>query len=254
MTATSSPGEHAELDAAQRVHRGLAAAVHARRLAQLEHELGHRTLSRSRSSRTARGRGRRASRRRRDLAVVEPAHLGLGGEDHRFEDQQPRGVALLVGARLELRELLQRAQRGGALGLHDGWDVDAGRRDRERELDGQLVPRAPAALDGRGEPPRHLAPALVGDAVRRAAVTVGLADGLDQAVAFEPPERRVDLADVQRPGRAGGGVELRSQLVAVHRAPLQQGEKTVPNRHAYRVCILRMLSQGATARLRVCAP
>ncbi|BDZ38735.1 hypothetical protein GCM10025863_13490 [Microbacterium suwonense] len=54
---------------------------------------------------------------------------------------------------------------------------------------------------------------------------------LDQAVALEALEGVVDLADVQRPGRAGAAVELGTKLVAVAGALVEDGEQTLTDGH-----------------------
>src|SRR3954467_13559357 len=45
------------------------------------------------------------------LAVVQPADLGLGLEDHRLQHEQPGGIAQRVGLGLEAGVGLQAAQR-----------------------------------------------------------------------------------------------------------------------------------------------
>ena len=87
----------------------------------------------------------------------------------------------------------------------------------------------------------QLGPAVVGDLVRPLP-PVGLRQRPDEPVALEPGQRGVDLPDVQRPGAAGGVLELGPQLVAVAGAPLQQGEQTVFDAHSYAVCIPRMFA------------
>ena len=58
------------------------------------------------------------------LAVVQPADLGLGAEDERVGDQQPR--QLITGGLARAGVVLQRPHGGRALRLDDGPDVDAG--------------------------------------------------------------------------------------------------------------------------------
>jgi hypothetical protein len=161
--------------------------------------------------------------------VVQPADLGLGAEDHRLQDEQPGEVAL-VAVDLEPRVLLERAQRRGALALDHVGDVDARRGDGERELDGEFVARAVGGADGRGEPAGEVAAARVRDRVRTLTGLV-LGERLDQAVAFQARQRRIDLADVERPGGTGRVLERGAQLVAVGRAVLEQREQTVFDAH-----------------------
>ena len=81
-----------------------------------------------------------------------------------------------------------------------------------------------------GEPRVELVAPGLGDGVADAALRVLLLR-LDQSVALEAGQGRVDLPDVERPGGAGRGVELVTQLVAVHRLPLEQGEQPVFDGH-----------------------
>src|SRR4051812_46314838 len=80
----------------------------------------------------------------------------------------------------------------------------------------------------------------VGEPVGDAPVGVRRPVLRDQTVALEAVEGRVDLPDVQRPGRAGGRVELRAQLVAVAGAALEERQQSVSDGHGYGVCILGM--------------
>ena len=183
----------------------------------------------------------------RDLAVVEPARLGLGLEDQLLQDEQPghvvalrRAPALDRGQRLRLEPgvVLHRLHGVVALGLDDGTDVHAGRADRHRELDGQLVTGRAAAVHGRLEPAPQLGAPGVGDDVERVAGVVLAALG-DHAVALQAVEGRIDLADVERPGGTGARLELRTELGAVARAVLKEGEEPVADGHTqyvYRVC------------------
>ncbi len=129
-----------------------------------------------------------------------------------------------------------------------------GHGDRERELDRQLVARRLGTGDGRGEPRRDL---LVPGRRRAVHDVTFLVDprSFDEAVTLEPGQRRVDLPDVERPGGARASLELRPQLVAVHRPLLQQRQQRVPDRHpvppvsGYRVCIPRMQRRATSLRL-----
>ena len=160
-----------QADRAQRVDRGLAASMHARHRAQLEDVLAHRLTSVGFSGVVSQ---RLSVPRELRFAVVEPACLGLRLEDHRLVDEQPRRVGALVGLHLAAGQLAQRAQRRGALLLHDGADVDAGRRERHRELDRELVARAALVLKRREKPAVELVAAGVGEAVGHLAVGVAV--------------------------------------------------------------------------------
>ena len=54
-----------------------------------------------------------------------------------------------------------------------------------------------------------------------------LADRLDEPVALEPGQGRVDLPDVERPGPPGPGLELGPQPRAVHRLGREQGQQSL---------------------------
>ncbi len=64
---------------------------------------------------------------------------------------------------------------------------------------------------------------------------------VDEAVAVESIERRVHLADVERPDASRGRLERRLQLVPVPRSVLEESEQTFTNRHSIpSMCIRRM--------------
>ena len=65
------------------------------------------------------------------------------------------------------------------------------------------------------------------DALRAGAVVVGV----DEAVALEPLEGRVDLPDVERPHLAGAVLELLAELQPVLRSFAEQGEEGVADAH-----------------------
>ena len=56
--------------------------------------------------------------------------------------------------------------------------------------------------------------------------------GLDELVPLEPLQRRVHLADVERPDLAGPGLELLAELQPVLRSLAQQRQQCVSNAHA----------------------
>ena len=205
--------------------------------------------------------------------MVEPADLRLRVEDERVEDQAPGQVGRLLRrcgatAALEPGVVLQRGHGGAALALDDRADVDTGQRHRDGELDRELVTGGLGARHRGGEPCRHLAPSGLGGAVDvRAVRCERLADtpvpgelapdlgrdDLDHAVPLEARQGRVDLTDVERPGLPRALLELRAELVAVHRPLLQdrqhgltdrhprlRGRSIGPRDHGYRVCIPRM--------------
>ena len=162
--------------------------------------------------------------------MVEPAHLGLGLEDHRVEHQPPGQVG--VGC------VLSRVYSCSVRMVAVRWVCTTARTSTPGVVSASASLMASssrgrsARLDRGGEPERQLGPARVGDLVRPLPPVV-LRQRAHQAVAFQPGEGGVDLPDVQRPGAAGGLLELGPQLVAVAGAAFEQGEQTVPDGHSY---------------------
>ena len=153
--------------------------------------------------------------------VVEPAQLGLGGEDHRVDDERAREV---LGAVVGIVDGPGSAAPGGAprdaarCGADHVGHLDAGKRRGDGQLEGQLVASRGAALDGGVEPAAHVRPAGIRDPPVHVPLLVGVAL-LGEAVALEAVEGVVDLADVERPRAAGATREFGPQLIAVARAP-----------------------------------
>ena len=85
----------------------------------------------------------------------------------------------------------------------------------------------------------HLVAAGLGHGVHHVALAVGPL-ALDQPVALQTRQGRVDLPDVQRPGATGAVLELRPQLVAVARALLEQGQQSVAHRHRWLPSVIRI--------------
>ena len=108
---------------------------------------------------------------------------------------------------------------------------------------------------GRGaQPLEQLVATDAGDLVallRAVAVVVGL----HEAVPFESLQRRVHLADVQRPHLTGAGLELVTQLQPVLGAVAEQREQGMANAHTsyytqYYTRVNPRLSCGISARVR----
>ena len=74
------------------------------------------------------------------------------------------------------------------------------------------------------------APAAVSEKVRCGPVAVVV--GVDEAVALEPLQGRVDLPDVERPHLAGAVLELLAELQPVLRSLAQQGQEGVADAHS----------------------
>ena len=83
----------------------------------------------------------------------------------------------------------------------------------------------------RAQPRRQLLLALGRDAKPALRALVAVVVGLDESVALEPLQRRVHLADVQRPHLAGSVLELLPELQPVLGALAQQRQQGVPDTH-----------------------
>ena len=134
------------------------------------------------------------------------------------------------GLRLDPRVALHDLDRVPAVHLQDLVDVGAGDLQRDQHLDHELVARRRDEVGRRAQPAGELFGAGGGDPVallRPLAVRVGL----DEPVALEALQRRVDLPDVQRPDLARPRLELALQPQAVLRPLAEQGEERVGDAH-----------------------
>src|SRR6266487_5884850 len=88
-------------------------------------------------------------------------------------------------------------------------------------------------LDGRPQPLLHLPGPQLGDGVARAVRTRPRLDlaCADLAVAGEPGERGVDLAEGEGPAPAEVGVVVALEVVAVAGLPLQQAQESQGHAH-----------------------
>ena len=263
----------AKLTAAQRVHLGRAlpwtrvtACELGGRWALIGRSLRACVLGRWRWRRGVRAVGRVGSRRARSRASQWSSQRTSASaaktSESRTSSQARSSRSRAGGAAraLEPGVVLQRGHGRGALLLDDRADVDAGHGDRHRQLDRQLVARRLGAGDRVvNQVATSARPASVTPVDRRGPRSSAPVP-LDQPVALEPGQGRVDLPDVERPGRAGALLELGAQLVAVHRPLLQQRQQspagstsappdpsTAPRGDGYRVCIPRM--HGSTRLL-----
>ena len=127
--------------------------------------------------------------------------------------------------------LLHRFHHMPAVHLHQVDHVDTPQPQRHLYLDHQLVPRW--RLDaGRGvQPPVQFALAARGDPEPLLGAIHLVGD--DAAVLLQPVERRIDLADVERPDIAGLGLELLPQLQSILRAFAEQRQQRVSNAHGH---------------------
>ena len=139
------------------------------------------------------------------LDEVEPTKLGLGEVDEAVEVDEPGQIGA-VGGCFEARVILERPHGSVALAAQDVVQGHGMGGKGELDLHGHLVAGGDVAGDGCVEPALGLSPPCVGDPVAHAALVVGpfLGHG---AIALEALEGGVDLADVDGPRRAGGGLE-----------------------------------------------
>ena len=156
MTATSSPGCDGQADVAQRVDGGVAGAVDAADVTQFEH--AHRTAS-SDGAGAADG---RAPARRRAIRVSQWSSQRTSASAWKIIDSRTSSQA---ASAIASAPALSRVAPAGcaasrALDLDDLADVDAGRGERERELDRELVARPDLARDRLLEPLLELVAAL----------------------------------------------------------------------------------------------
>ena len=115
--------------------------------------------------------------------------------------------------------------------LQDLVDVDPRDLQRHEHLDHELVARRRHELGRRAQPVGQLLGAGGGDPVSLLRALALAVVGLDEPVALEALQRRVDLADVQRPDLARPRLELVLQPQAVLRPLAEQGQEGVGDAH-----------------------
>jgi len=116
-----------------------------------------------------------------------------------------------------------------AVHLEQLGDVHAGHPDGHQYLDHQFVARRRRHVRRRAQPRGQLARAGRGD--REDVLRAVRAVRLDQAVALQALQGRVDLADVERPHLTGTGFEFLPQLQAVLGTLAEQGQQCVTDAH-----------------------
>ncbi len=153
---------------------------------------------------------------------VEPEQLGIGDEQ--------QAEVVVADILLEPGVLLHQLGQLPTVDLQEGGEIDLGEVQGDEHLDDQLVPRRRRHVRGRAEPGLEFLGPRRGQrehALRAGAVVVGV----DEPVALEPLEGRVDLPDVERPHLAGAVLELLSELQPVLRPLAQQREQRVADAH-----------------------
>ena len=107
-----------------------------------------------------------------------------------------------------MRPLLHQLHDVAAVHLDDVVHVDVRQARRHQHLDHEFVPGRFRQVRWRPQPSRELFLTEFGDAVVLLTLVFFDVVRMGQPVAFEPLERRVDLADVERPHLAGARLEL----------------------------------------------
>src|SRR5262245_40408793 len=92
--------------------------------------------------------------------------------------------------------------------LQDLLDVGSGDLQRDEHLDPELVARGRDELRWRAQPVAELTRPFASDPVALLRALAFAVVGLDESVTFEALQRRVHLADVQRPHLAGARLEF----------------------------------------------
>jgi len=175
------------------------------------------------------------------LTQLQPGHLGLGLADQQIGHHQLWQVAPAFGLGLVAGVLLQQLQGGGALAPDHLVRGPVAGGHRGYQLDQQLVADQAVAGDRGGEPVGQGRPADRGDLVGLATLGIDLPGG-DQAVAFQPGQGGVDLADVQRPTLAQPPLHGGLELVAVVGLLVQQRQQRVLDRHRHSLQVILLLS------------
>lgn len=140
---------------------------------------------------------------------------------------------------LEPGQVLESAQRRHTLGLHDVVDVHPGLVTAMASLIASSSRGRSARATGVPNQRRTSSVPSGLNPVDETALIVG-AHPDDHAVALKAGQGGVDLSDVERPGGAGGGLELHAQLIAVPRSLGEQGQQAVTDRHTYAAGIPRI--------------
>ena len=196
----------------------------------------HRRLPTCRRSRSGAVRSLGRRRRQRGGPALEAAVDAVEPADQRVEPEQlgvgdeQEAELVVAGVLLEPGVLLHQLGQLPAVDLQEGGDVDLREVEGDEHLDDELVPRRRRHVRGRAEPGLELLGPRRGqreDALRAGAVVVGV----DEPVALEPLQGRVDLPDVERPHLAGAVLELLAELQPVLRSLAEQGEEGVADAH-----------------------
>ena len=168
------------------------------------------------------------------LDVIEPPKFRFSHEDHRLVDKRPGELFRATdhnAAEISAAQGFEVRARGPPLRADELEDIHPRKRRRERKLDREFIPGAGGAFDRRCQPCAGLAAAGIRDLPVDVSGLVGCAP-LNEAVALEPLESAVDLADVERRARSGATFELRPQLIAVARPLRQDRQQALPHRHS----------------------
>jgi len=187
--------------------------------------------------RQVRAGGRQCGPGRVGGGALEPAVRGVQPPDHRVEPEQlgihhQRQAEVVVGlGLLDPGPLLHELDQIPAMDLDDLMHVGAGHPERHQHLHHQLVPRRGGQVRRGTQPRGQLGQALAGDPEGLLRAVLRLVVGLDQPVPLQPLQRRVHLADVERPDFAGARLEFLAELQPVLRPLAEQRQQRMPDAH-----------------------
>ena len=262
MTASSSPARPSRLVGCRAVTCVWPAAEPARGAVELDEGRRHRC---GRPCSVVIGRGCRSARLRMRASQASSQRISASVRKIRAS-RRIRNATSRSGSALALRRVYAWSCSIGraALALEERRDVDVARGDREQHLDRQLVASRRLRDDGALEPRRQLLAARgVIRYSRRSSSPLRRPMRLDESVALEPLDRRVDLPDVERPRSRRSDARTRSSGCSRGSAPHRAapGTRTEPTRQpscawredTYSVCIAQVRAIAASGAVRVVA-
>ncbi len=232
ITATSSPASTVRSTSWRAWTSDGAFAIDLRHAAELDHR-GHAHTVDFRAMPRRRLSGSRLRQRpplQSRISGVEPAHHGVEAKQLGIGDQRQLDI-IVGGLGLDVRAVLHRLHEVAPVDLQHLVQVHAGQAQADQHLDDQLVAGRELGVRRRVQPTRQLPAAVRGDAVALPRPVAIRLVRFDEPIALEPLQRRVHLADVQRPHLPGADLELLTQPEAVLRTLAQQGQQGMGDAH-----------------------
>ena len=162
-------------------------------------------------------------------------------------DDQSDLKAQVEASQKQIEAVKAQLDKVTAVDLDDVVHRDAANTQRSEDLDHELIARRRGHVRRRIEPVGELLGPCLSD-VKPLLRTLLLGFvGFHKSIALESLQRRVHLADVERPHFAGARLELLLELEAVLRAFTEEGENGVPDTHcAARSLIILSMVQART--------